>query len=261
MARGLTKPSIESGYSLSDEALSALQSGDVQALMDHHKARFGGWSMMADEDDDDSDDDDDSAGGGDDKKNKSGSDDDDSSGDDDDDDDDDADDSDKPVSRAEFDRMMKRMKAADQRADKAEKRLREIDDADKTDLQKANDRVEELEGQVGELTSTLQSERLNNAFLSLADGPTWHKPATALKLAQTDGYLEDVVSDDGTVDQKALASALKQLAKDHEYLVKPREGAGPSGEGGKGRSNNSKDDKAAKQERDRRAPALARRGR
>jgi hypothetical protein len=51
------------------------------------------------------------------------------------------------------------------------------------------------------------------------------------------------------------------LAKDNEYLVKPREGAGPSGDSSGGSSKNGKDDKATKEADRRRAPALARRTR
>lgn len=248
------KPTIKSGYSLSDEAVSALQSGDINALLLHHKGRWSDLVMETDGDDDDDGSDDDSkkgTGGSDDGDD--GNDDDDDSGADGDDDDDDKDDL-----KTRLQKMEKRMKAADQRADKAEKSLKEIEDAKKGDLEKAQDRVSELETENTTLRESLQSERLNNAFLA-ANKHTWHKPSAALKLAQSEGYLDDVIKEDGTVDEKALGSALNSLAKDHDYLVKPREGAGSSGEPAGGRSGNSKDDKATKEQDRRRAPALNRR--
>lgn len=245
------KPSVmKSGYSLSDEALRALQSGDTQALINSHRDRFGGFKMeKEDGDDDDSDDDD--------KKDKSDTDD---SGDGDEDDDDDDDDSggdDDKVTKAELEAAQKRMKAADQRASKAEAELKKIKDAELGDLERAQSRVTELETENTELRSSLQSERLNSAFLQ-ANKHTWHKPGAALKLAQSEGYLEDVIKDDGTVDQKALETALNKLAKDNEFLVKS-EGSGSSGDSASTRSKNGKDDKAQSEADRRRAPALSRR--
>jgi hypothetical protein len=240
--------------SLSDEAVQALRAGDIDALIEVNRREFGGFRMEADgdgdkdgdkDDDGKNDKDDDTDSGGDDGDDDDGN----SSGDGDDD----------TVSKADLERMEKRMKAADKRAADAEKRLKEIDDAKKGDLEKAQDKVTELETENTTLRESLQSERLNNAFLS-ANKHTWHKPSAALKLAQSEGFLDGVVGEDGTVDNKALSSALDKLAKEHDYLTKPREGAGASGESGNGRSGNSKDDKATKTQDRRRAPALRNRG-
>lgn len=253
MVSGLKPMFVKSGYSLSDEALRALQCGDTQALINSHRDRFGGFRMEKDDDgDDDADDDDDKKDKKDDDTDDSGDGDDDG----DDDDDDGSDDDDDKVSKADLLKLQKRMKAADQRASKAEAALKAIEDDKKDDLTKATDRVTELEGKVTELTEQLQSERLNNAFLA-ANKHTWHKPGAALKLAQSEGFLEDVVQDDGTVDSKALETALNKLAKEHEYLVKS-EGSGSSGEPSSKRSKNGKDDKAQSAADARRAPALAR---
>ncbi len=248
--RGLKPVGIKGGYSLSDEAIAALQRGDVAALINSHKPMFGGFVMKEeDEEDDDTSDKDDKDDTGD-----SGSgDDDDDSGDDSEDDTDDDD------VKAELAKLKKRMIAADKARSKAEAKLREIEDAEKGELEKATDRVGTLETEVTELRSELQSERLSNAFLA-SNKHTWHKPASALKLAQSEGFLEDVIKDDGTVDNKAMGSALDKLAREHEYLVK-REGSGSSGESSSGRSGNGKDDKAVKDADRRRAPALSRRGR
>lgn len=245
------KPDVKSGYSLSEEALRALQCGDIEALI---ASRNTGLRMMADEGDDSDDGDDDDSGdsgSGDDGGNDDGDDDDDSG--------DDGDDDEK-VTKADLIRMEKRMKAADKRASDAEARLRKIDDSKKDDLTKATERVTELEGEAEEKDSTISSLRLQIAFLSSND-ITWHKPGTALRLAQSEGYLSDLdTDDDGNISPKAMSKALKELAKDHAYLVKPRDGAGPSGGSAGGRSGNGKDDKVVEAEDRRRAPALARRG-
>lgn len=256
----VTQSGIKSGYNLSDEAIAALQCGDVQALIDSHRARFGGWSMMADDDgdDDDSDDDDDKNGG------DSGSDDD---GDDNDDDAGSDDDDDEKVTKADLKRMEKRMKAADKRASDAEARLRKIDDSKKDDLTKANDRVAELEEDNSSKDKTINSLRLENAFLT-SNKHTWHKPSAALRLAQAEGYLDDVISDDGTVDSKAMEKALDKVAKENDYLIKRAGGSsgdgggsGASGGSAGGRSGNKDDKKKLEEEDRRRSPALARRGR
>jgi hypothetical protein len=245
-----TKVDIKSGYSLSEEAIAALQSGDIQRLID---SRNTGLVMMAKDDgddgDDDSDDDDDSSDSGD-----SGSGDDDT-----DDDDDSSGDDDGKVTKADLERMEKRMKAADKRASEAEARLRKIDDDKKDDLTKATDRVTELEGEVQEKDETIKSLRLKVGFLSSNVDIQWHNPGTAMRLAQTEGYLDDIADDKGEINQDALNKALKKFAKDNEYLVKPRSGAGPSGQSSSSRSDNGKDDKQVEEEDKRRAPALSRR--
>lgn len=262
-------PSTKSGSSLSDDAISGgvsaakmladqakrfLDVGDFQGLRALRRQQFGGLVMMADGDNDDDDGDGDNDGDGDDDSGDSGDgdggdgDNDDSSGDDDDDD-----------TKAELERIKKRMQAADQRAAKAEAALKKIEDGKKDDLTKATDRVTELETEVKEKDTTISGLRLQVGFLS-TNKHTWHKPGAALKLAQSEGYLADVIGDDGEVDNKKMGSALDKLAKEHAYLVKTGDGgSGASGGGAGGRSGNGKDDKATQEQDRRRAPALNRR--
>lgn len=239
----------KSGYSLSEEALRALQSGDTQALINSHRDRFAGWKM--EDEGGDGDDDDDSGDG--DGSGDSGSGDD--SGDSDDDSGSDGDDD--ADAKAELEKVKARLKAADQRASKAENLLKKQEDAKKDDLTKATERVTELEATVEEKDTTITSLRLENAFLT-ANKHSWHKPAAALALARSEGYLSEVVDDDGIVDNKKMSSALDKLAKENAYLVKTG-GSGSSGESAGGRSGNGKDDKAIKEQDARRAPALQRR--
>lgn len=239
---------------LSEDALAALECGDLDTLFALKRAEFGGFAMMADDPDDDDDDDnddddtDDDAGDSGRKRKKS----------DDDDDDADSDDSDDRLEKA-----LRRMKAADKRATEAERKLRERDDADKSDLEKAQGQVTELEKTVSTLQTKVSELTLHNAFLT-SNNITWHDPDTALALAGSKGYLEDVVDEEsGEVDRKALAKALEKMSKEHKYLVKSEdknddEPGGPSGEPAGGRSENNDDTKVKREKQKQRFPVLNR---
>lgn len=212
------------------------------------------WPIMgaADDDDDDDDDGDDTSGGGTDDDKKGTKDDDDAGGGDDD-----------KVSKADYDAVVRRMKAADKRASELEAEKKKDEDAKKDELQKAQDKVTELEQSVEDAQKTIKSLRLENAFLT-ANKHTWHNPDVAMKLAQDQGYIEDIIDEDGKVDKTALSKALDRLAKEHEYLVKKPEKQdddepdGPSGEPAGGRSGNGKDTAANNQKMRSRFPVLNR---
>ena len=174
------------------------------------------WPIMGgaeDDDDDDAEDED-----KDDKSKDSDEDEDSKSDEDDDDTEDDSGDSDQ-VDRAELDRVKKRMRAADQRADKAEKALKEREDADKSEVDKATDEAAELKKTNERLTSEVAALKMQVAFLT-ANRHVWHDPETALDIARNKGFLDDVVDEDGDVDKRALRKALDRLAKEQKYLVK-----------------------------------------
>lgn len=157
-----------------------------------------------------------------------------------------------PVSQADFDRLKAHLAEADRKRQAAEGELKKINDAKKDDLTKAQERVAELE-QVNEASAKeIAQLRLDNAFLR-ANEVTWHDPKAALLVAEREGYLEGVVKD-GKVDEKALASKLKDLAKAKEYLVKkssndqqtPPPSGGAVGSGGKGGKDGGVDEAALK---------------
>lgn len=241
---------------LSAAARAALEAGNVDELMAINRAEFGGFRMMADEDDDEDEDDDDTG----------------DSGADDDDDDADKDKSDKDKSDsgedddkdAELEKMRKRMKAADKRAEETARQLRELQDKDKPELDKVRSDLESITAERDGLLSEVRELRLQNAFLT-ANEHEWHDPDVALSLAASKKYLEDVVDEDGEVDKKALKKALERLAKEHTYLVNDKSGkdkddepGGPSGEPAGGRSDNVKDEKAKQAQLRRRFPSLNR---
>jgi predicted ribosome quality control (RQC) complex YloA/Tae2 family protein len=157
--------------------------------------------------------------------------------------------------------LEKRMRAADQRASKAEKALKEREDAEKDELTRATDKAAELEKTVGERDATIRQLRLENSFLT-ANKHNWHDPDTALDLAERHGYLEDVVDEDGKVDKVRLGKALDRLAKEKAFLVKQDkkddDPGGPSGEPAGGRSDNVKDEKTKQKQLKGRFPVLNR---
>jgi hypothetical protein len=169
------------------------------------------------------------------------------------------------VTAEEYERLKARMRAADKRADEAAAELKKAEDAKKDDLTKATDRVTELETTVEELSGTVRSLRLENAFLT-SNKHEWHDPEIAMGIAQSKGFIgDDVVGDDGSVDKPALTKALDRLAKEHTYLVKSKskkpedaEPDGPSGEPAGGRSDNGKDSAAQKAQLKSRFPVLNR---
>jgi hypothetical protein len=213
------------------------------------------YPIMGGAPDDDDDDDDDKGGGND--RGDAGSD-----GDDKDKDSNSGGDS-KTVSWEEFERLRERMQAADRRAAEAEKKVKDAEDAKKDDLTKAQDRVTELEQEIEQREERIRSLTLQNAFLT-ANEHSWHEPETALSLAESNGYLDGVVSDEGDVDKTRLKKALDRLAKEKKFLVQETKGEkddeppASSGEPAGGRSDNSKDDRAKKEQLRRRFPVLNR---
>lgn len=163
------------------------------------------------------------------------------------------------VSREEFEKVMARLKAADQRASALEAEKKKAEDAKKDDLQRAQDQVKDLEEKVSGLTDQINALRLGNAFLSVNDH-VWHDPDTALDIASRNGYLDDALTDDGEVDKKVLKKALDRLATEKEFLVKkdsaPSKPGEPSGEPAGGRSGNQNDKGAQRAALKKRFPAL-----
>lgn len=145
------------------------------------------------------------------------------------------------VTRADFDKLRAQLSAADKARAAAEKRLKDLDDSKKDELTKATERVAELEKVNAAKDKDLADLRLQNAFLTADTGITWHDPADALALAERQGYLAEVVDEDGKVDQGKLTAKLKELAKAKPHLVKSgKEDTGKDdGKGGSGKGTST----------------------
>lgn len=155
-------------------------------------------------------------------------------------------------------KMREHLSAADRKREAAEKardealaKLKEIEDKDKSELEKTTERVVQLEQEVAKRDSELAKLRLENAFLTVND-IQWHDNEDALRAAEMGGYLEDVVKD-GKVDQGKLKAKLKQLAEKKRHLVKattgeappPGPSGAPLGSGQRPPNNNGEPDEAA----------------
>ncbi len=152
------------------------------------------------------------------------------------------------VSRAEFEQLRNQLKAADKNKSAAERKLKELEDAKKDEFTKTTERVAELEKTNAQQAKDLADMRLQNAFLTADTGVTWHDPADALALAERQGYLAEVVDEEGKVDTGKLTAKLKELAKAKPHLVKngneeneKEKPAGPTGSKVGGGSKKTKD--------------------
>lgn len=149
------------------------------------------------------------------------------------------------VSRAEYDALLARMRAADQNRSKAELELKNLKDKDIPALEKAQRDLAEANRKAEEAAEALKASRIENAFL--ADNKyKWKNPKTALKLAD----LSKVeVLEDGSVS--GLSAALEALAKSDPYLIdteptpETKGSTGAPGAGGGGKPGDGKLDMKA----------------
>jgi len=136
------------------------------------------------------------------------------------------------VSRAELDAVLARMRAADQRAGKAESDLKQLRDKDLPEAEKLKRDYAEAQDQVQKLQTANQQLALQVAFLK-DNTYAWHNPETALRLVD----LSQVeVDSDGNV--RGLKDALKALATSNDYLIKKEVKEEPKPQGGTAPGNN-----------------------
>lgn len=127
----------------------------------------------------------------------------------------------KPLSAEEAAALTERMKAADRRASAKEQeltqalaKLKEHEDRDKTELERATADAEQSRKEAEDAKSALRAQRINNAFLT-SNKFTWHNSERAMSLLDLS---EVTISDDGTV--VGLEKAIDALAKSDPYLIK-----------------------------------------
>jgi hypothetical protein len=138
---------------------------------------------------------------------------------------------------------------------KAQARLKEIDDADKSETERLNSKIIEQEKRIAELVGVNKELSIKNAFL--ADKKhAWRNPDSALKLLDL-GEVD--IDEDGKIT--GLDKAIKKLADSDSYLLEPPdENTGlpkqPSGD----RTRQTPADKSTKKREDliKRFPALQR---
>jgi hypothetical protein len=132
---------------------------------------------------------------------------------------------DKAVPGSEYLALKNRMQAADRRATAAEQKIKEFEDKDKGELEKATEKAKTLEQSVNDLNAENATLRLQVAFLSTNEH-AWHNSETALAEAERNGYLEGAVREDRSIDRAVLKTALKKLATERPFLVNTATGNG-----------------------------------
>ena len=114
-----------------------------------------------------------------------------------------------------------RAKAAEKASREQAARLQEIDDRDKSELQKASERASKLEERAAALT-----QRAAAAEVRAVAAATFADPSDAAAFLN----LADFVDDDGDIDSKGIEQALADLLKRKPHLGK--EPTAPSFDGG-----------------------------
>lgn len=138
------------------------------------------------------------------------------------------------VSAEEYEKIRQRMQAADRRASEYERKIREFEDKDKTELQRMAGQVETLTEENQKLREELQNSRRDNAFLT-TNGVEWHNP----KLALREIVWDNVTDSDGNVDQAALKREIQRVSKEMPYLVKKSDSNGNGNGSGSGKNGPS----------------------
>lgn len=115
------------------------------------------------------------------------------------------------------------------RATAAEARLKELDDAGKSEVERLTGRVTELEGATGQADQTIRGLRLQLAVVNTAAEVGVRDTETALALIDKDQIGWD---DDGNVDGKTVVKALTDLVTRKPFLAGGRSiDAGAGGPG------------------------------
>lgn len=143
--------------------------------------------------------------------------------------------SDDQVSRNEFERIKNQLSAADKKREEAERRLNEIADKDKSELDRATERAQALEKELEESRARVRELTLEKSLLADPEygSHKWHDPEDVLtRLAKAVGDQSITVAEDGTPDTASVRRWLKDLASKRTYLVKDNGSAPPAGTSG-----------------------------
>lgn len=112
-------------------------------------------------------------------------------------------------------------KAAQRQVTELAKQLKAYEDRDKSDLEKANERLLNAEARVSAIR-----ERAVSAEIKARAANTFADPSDAAAFLRASDYVDD----QGEIDEKALDKAISDLLKAKPHLAK--EGAPPSFDGG-----------------------------
>lgn len=186
--------------------------------------------------DDDEDDEDDSDDDADDKDKKKSTKKTASKKDDDEDDDDDEEDVKLTRPERQAARYRVKLREAEKRERALADRLQALEDKDKKPEELTERETREAKAKADKLEARQVQLARENAFLKI-NVIDWVDADDALALAEREGLFEDVVDEDGTVDQRALRVALKDLAKRKPHLVKKPKQSSDDDEGDSGQGS------------------------
>ena len=121
------------------------------------------------------------------------------------------------------------------------KKLREIEDKDKSELEKAQRDLKEATEELGKLRKERKDFAVKMAFFESGAAALVKNAAMVLKNLDLDGIEPD---DDGQVDSKKIKSMTEAFLKEHPYMAADEEhSAGAGGDQPSGRPNNGKKSK------------------
>jgi hypothetical protein len=119
----------------------------------------------------------------------------------------------KTYSEAEYAALQRRMQAADGTAAQYQAKLKEFEDANKSEIERAQSAAQEAIARAEAAEQALLQEKVNNAFL-ISNKHTWHDPETALQLLDQSAI---EIADDGSV--RGIDAAIEALAKQKPFLI------------------------------------------
>ena len=119
----------------------------------------------------------------------------------------------------EKDRHFRKAQQAEQEREELQKKLKEYEDKDKSELERATGQVEELKSENASLKSELEKLRVDNSFF-VENSIAWHDPADAKEFVLRE-LGEVKVDSSGRV--VGLKEAIDKVAKAKPYLVKPEQ--------------------------------------
>lgn len=147
-------------------------------------------------------------------------------------------------------------KSEKERADAAEAKLRELEDKDKSELEKVTRDRDELQGKVEKQSATIADQALRLAFFESGASALFKNPVTARKLLDLSALKAD---EDGQYDAKEVKALADALLKAEPYLAADGSGSEGSTESGGSPNNGRKTKDADREALKKKFPALANR--
>lgn len=161
-----------------------------------------------------------------------------------DDEDEDDDEEDARVHRAsqQAKRYRLRLRDAERKNKELEDRLKTIEDETKAPDEVAARDISELRSKNEIQEETIRTMTAQLAFFRTSvPGVTWIDAADVFALADRSGLFDDVIDEDGTVDERELRRALKDLARRKPHLVK-KDDDSPKARGRKSTDDSDEDE-------------------